>query len=373
MPLKKPTPGRAFKQRRKAPGKRPPPVANPLNAYVAAHLEWLAMTGYRPDSVDRRGGALRRFAAWADSHGLTAPEDLTLPVLERYQRHLYYYRKRDGAPLTLGTQLGFLAPLKTFGKWLARERHLAYNPASELQLPRPPKALPRSILTAAEVDGLLATADITTVQGVRDRALLELLYATGLRRREMAGVRLYDLNAARGLLHVREGKGGRERLVPVGARALAWVDKYLIEARPQLQLTADEPALFLNDYGEALSAEMVARRVKLAMERAGIERDGATHLLRHACATHMLEGGADIRYIQAMLGHADIGTTEIYTHVSLDKLKAVHAATHPGARLERQVIGGQAQDAAQPAARALLEALAAADDDEEADWDGVAP
>lgn len=179
----------------------------------------------------------------------------------------------------------------------------------------------------------MAEAEPCTAQGLRDRALLETLYATGLRRMEAAGVGVYDVDLQRGTLWVRQGKGGRQRVVPLGERAVAWLDKYLSEARPQL-LATDTQALFLTDYGEPMRADHVSARVKRYMRFAGVDKVGATHLLRHACATHMLEGGADIRFIQEMLGHANLETTEIYTHVSIDKLIAVHRATHPS-RLQR--------------------------------------
>ena len=127
---------------------------------------------------------------------------------------------------------------------------------------------------------------------------------------------------------VREGKGRKDRIVPIGARALGWLDKYLLEGRPKL-LTADHTALFVDDYGDAAAPDFVAARMKKYMGHAGIDKPGATHLLRHACATHMLEGGADIRFLQAMLGHENLETTSIYTHVAINKLQAIHEATHP--------------------------------------------
>ena len=191
--------------------------------------------------------------------------------------------------------------------------------------------------------------------------MLEMLYATGLRRMELPGVTIYDADLNRGLLWVRHGKGNRERVVPLGERAIAWLDKYLHEARPAL-LAADTDALFLTDYGEPISPHQIADKVKRYMQFAGVDKPGSTHLLRHACATHMLEGGADIRFIQEMLGHANLQTTEIYTHVSIDKLIAVHAATHPS-RLQRHrgdvsPVMGPSLDEVSEAATSLLDALA---------------
>lgn len=331
-------------KRRKAPAIKPPgtksrlPEDDPLRhnrllRYMEDHFEWMLVTGYSADTVRARRNAIRRFIGWCDERGLDDPREVTRPMLERYQKYLFYYRKTDGNPLSTGMQAQYLAPLKTWFKWLCRSHHILANPAAEIDLPKRTKCLPRSVPTVQEVEAILGEADPGTAAGLRDRALLETLYATGLRRMELPGVSVYDIDLNRGVLWVRHGKGKRERVVPLGERAIAWLDKYLVEARPQL-LIDDTIALFLTDYGEPMQPHYVADKVKRYMRFAGVVKNGSTHLLRHACATHMLEGGADIRYIQEMLGHANLQTTEIYTHVSIDKLIAVHGATHPS-RLTR--------------------------------------
>jgi integrase/recombinase XerD len=194
-------------------------------------------------------------------------------------------------------------------------------------------------------------AETNTPAGLRDRALLEMLYSTALRRMEAANLAVYDIDFTRRLVMVREGKGRRDRFVPIGARALAWLDKYLLEARSQL-LAANHESLFVTDYGLPASPEFIAQRVRTYMDCAGVRQPGSTHLLRHACATHMLEGGADIRFLQAMLGHATIETTQIYTHVAIEKLQAIHEATHP-ARLHRQESAAHTTDTDRDALLAL--------------------
>lgn len=159
---------------------------------------------------------------------------MTKPILKRYQRHLFYYRKDDGNPLVPGTQVNLLRAVKTFFKWATRENHILYNPASELDVPRVQRRLPRNILSVDEVAAILGEADPSTVTGLRDRALLELLYSTGLRRKEVGNLTRGDIDFIRQVVFVREGKGGRDRVVPLGARACAWLRKYLYEARPQL-------------------------------------------------------------------------------------------------------------------------------------------
>jgi integrase/recombinase XerD len=354
-------------------------AGNRLTRYMDEHFEWMLITGYSADTVRARRQALRKFIRWADERGLDDPREITKPMLERYQRWLFYYRKPEGRdagqPLTISMQYQYLAPLKTWFRWLSREHHILANPAADLDLPRQPKRLPRSVPSVQEVEAILAEAEPDSAQGLRDRALLEVLYATGLRRMELPGVAIYDVDLQRGLLWVRHGKGGRERVVPLGERAVAWLDKYMIEARPQL-LAADTAALFLTDYGQPIRPEQVADKVKRYMRFAGVDKTGSTHLLRHACATHMLEGGADIRFIQEMLGHASIETTEIYTHVSIDKLIAVHGATHPS-RLQRRKTGAGGDEAPvkgpslDEAREALLRAIDADGDDDREDVAGA--
>jgi integrase/recombinase XerD len=338
---KRPGPAQGTRYRAK-PGKikgksypeKPDPLAHlPLLRYMDEHFEWMLMTGYTSDTVRGRRQAIRRFIAWCDERGLSTPQEITKPILERYQRHLFYYRKADGAPLSLGTQHGALAPLKTFFKWLAKENHILWNPASELELPPQPKHLPRTLLSVADVEQILAAIDHATVTGLRDRAMLEVLYSTALRRTEFANLRRYDADLSRLTVFVREGKGRKDRLVPLGARAALWLDKYMTTSRPQLA-AHDCEALFVTDYGEPMTPDFLASRVSRMMAQAGIDKPGSCHLFRHACATHMLDNGADIRFIQAMLGHAALSSTERYTHVAIGKLQQIHAATHP-AKLNR--------------------------------------
>ena len=366
-----PRKGQRLKHRKtawpKPPGPRQrradPLEHQPLLRYMNAHFEWMLVTGYSEDTVRARRVAIRRFIAWCEERSLKDPKEITKAILERYQRHLFYHRKADGRPMTLASQFGCLTPLKTFFKWLAKENYILYNPASELTLPKTPKHLPRVILSVNEVEAILREAEPTTSQGLRDRAMLETLYSTGLRRMELVGLALYDIDLMRRLVIVREGKGRRDRVIPIGQRAVAWVEKYLLEARPQL-LVAECEAVFLTDYGEPMTPEYLANRLRRYMHFAVVDKPGACHLFRHACATHMLENGADIRFIQALLGHADLSTTQIYTHVSIDKLREIHDATHPARGLRpAQASSADAASHGDENTDALFAALAAEDED----------
>lgn len=307
---------------------------------LRAFLEASAVRGLTAATVTTRERALRRFIAWCEPRGLEAAA-ITLPVLMQYQRYLHASRKRDGEPLSQGFQQQLLLPLNMFFRWMVREGRLPANPAADIELPRVPQRLPRHWLTVAEIEQLAAHALTHGEVGVRDRALIEVMYSTGLRRAELIALRLREVDTHAGVVFVREGKGRKDRVVPIGARALAWLARYRDEVRP-LWVRDGERALWLRPDGAALSRNQLTDRMKLLLREAGIDKPGACHILRHSMATHMLEGGADVRYVQAMLGHAHLSTTAIYTHVTIGQLQAVHAATHPAARLVRD---GSAEDA----------------------------
>nr|MBA3487671.1 site-specific tyrosine recombinase XerC [Lysobacter sp.] len=255
------------------------------------------------------------------------------PILERYQRHLYYHRKANGEPLSFRTQAQRMIPLRAWFKWLTRENHILSNPASELDLPRPEKRLPALVLTAEEADAVMAQPDTGTPLGLRDRAMLEVLYTTAIRRSELTGLRVHDVDYPRNALIVRKGKGNKDRVVPLGERAKAWLAAYRDRSRPGLVAGRDPATLFLSRDGRPLEAKRLSEKVRGYIAAAGVEKPGSCHLFRHSAATLMLEGGADIRFIQALLGHESLETTQIYTRVSIAKLAEIHAATHPGAKL----------------------------------------
>lgn len=348
-------------------------------AHLRRFLAHLEVRGYSPHTVLNRAQCIKSFALWAHERGLTRPREITKPILERYQRRLYYHRKANGEPLSFRTQGARMVPVRAFFKWLARENLILFNPASELELPRPEMRLPKAVLTAEEAEAVLHRPNLGTVTGLRDRAILELLYATAIRRMELIDLKLWDVDYARRSLTIRQGKGGKDRVVPLGMRACAWLEKYRDEARPSLVSGRDEAVLFLSTHGTPLEAKRLSERVRAYVEEAAIDKKGSCHLFRHTAATLMLEGGADIRFIQAMLGHESLETTQIYTRVSVAKLAEIHAATHPGARLGRReesavddeeaalsALHGRAS--ARPEANqkaALIDALAAESGDEE--------
>lgn len=330
-----------------------------LRGLKAAFFEWMTLTHFSPHTLRTRGNALDFFLRWCDERGLTRPAEINRAILERYRRHTYEYRQANGKPLGLKTQIMRIIAIRTFFKWMARHHHILYNPASELETPRGEKRLP-TVLTIADVETILNQTDVNDALGLRDRAILETLYSTGMRRSELTGLRVYDVELDKGIVAIRQGKGRKDRFVPIGERAMAWIDKYLLDVRPRLVQEPDDGTLFLTADGTSLSAHL-SDLAHGYVKRANIGKIGSCHIFRHAMATHMLERGADLRIIQIILGHESIETTTIYTHVAIDQLKAVHTKTHP-ARLTHSadaIIGDEAKTKC-----ALITALAAESDDD---------
>jgi integrase/recombinase XerD len=296
-------------------------------------LEWLTVHHYSPVTVLDRSWYLATFITWAELRGLTGPRDVTLSVLEAYQRHVGLRRKADGMPLAWSTQAKSLVPVRAFFGWAARTHRILYNPASELVLAKKDHALPKATLTHDEVEQVLAVPDVTTPLGLRDRVVLELLYATAMRRGELVGLELPDVDLARHWLTLRQTKTRWDRVVPMGPRAGRWLTRYLTEARPELLVGPDPGAVFLAANGEPLGPKWLSSQVRRYVTAAEFGKTGSCHLFRHTAATLMVERGADIRYVQELLGHRDLSSTTIYTRVAPERLAAIHAATHPGAVL----------------------------------------
>ena len=317
-----------------------PVIGPPDDPYSLYHqmrpfLEWMRMRNYSEGTVEHRETHLRAFIAWCDERGVTRPQEVTRPVLERYQRYLFLYRKKNGEALSGRSQHMRLVPVKVWFRWLVRNHRILSNPAADIDMPRVEKRLPRHVLSAEEAERILNVPDVTSSLGIRDRAMLETFYSTGMRRAELVSLHVHDVDHERGTVMIREGKGKRDRLIPIGERALAWIRKYLDEVRPQIALANDEGALFLALTGDSIGTRSLGLLVSDYIKRSGVDKPGSCHLFWHTMATLMLENGADVRFVQVMLGHAQLTSTQIYTQVAIRALKEIHTATHP-ARLERR-------------------------------------
>ncbi len=234
---------------------------------------------------------------------------------------------RSQAGVKASSLARYLSSIKGFYKYMVRENHLAANPASLIDAPKQGRPLPKS-LTESDVEALLAAPNVGTGLGLRDRAMLELLYACGLRVSELVNLDMSQLNLSAGVVKVF-GKGSKERLVPIGEVAQNWLQKYIKRARPQLLKAAASGVLFPSNRGQHMTRQTFWHRIKHHGVTAGIQKPLSPHVLRHAFATHLLNHGADLRVIQMLLGHSDLSTTQIYTHVATQRLQNLHSQHHP--------------------------------------------
>jgi integrase/recombinase XerD len=268
--------------------------------------------------------SLAEFATWCrKKHSVNQPRAVTQPLISEYLAE----RKRSG--LSAASIKLIVVALKIFFRFLAAKAQIDRNPAEPLALPRIERYLPET-LNELQVEQLIENVDINSPLGLRDRAILELLYASGLRISELANARLEDFDPEERILRVT-GKGNKTRLVPVGSKANEALATYLSIERPKLVRNRSGSEIFLSRRGGKLTTARIWQIVKTTGRRCGLGRNIYPHLLRHSFATHLLGNGADLRIIQEMLGHADISTTQVYTHVDQQRLKAVHRQFHPRA------------------------------------------
>jgi len=268
--------------------------------------------------------SLERFAGWLSAEGVSPWGNVAIDHLSRYLAH-----RRKGEGVAASSLRVELIALKIFFRFLAARGEIPEDVADKIDAPRVERYLPDTLAEPA-IRGLLESIDTGTPLGRRDRAILELLYASGLRVSELTGARMENLHLEEGVIRVT-GKGNKTRLVPVGKAALRALRDYIDHERPALALRnpRTESEVFLSQHGKKLTTTRIWQIVKTRAKRAGIDANVYPHLMRHSFATHMLENGADLRVIQELLGHADIATTQIYTHVDQRHLRRVHKQFHP--------------------------------------------
>ncbi len=289
---------------------------------VEEYLHFLAVErGSSLNTLEAYSRDIRQFLEFAEASGVASslavnPEHVTA-----------FLGELRGQGLSSASVNRKLAAIRGFYKYLLREARVEENPLARVETARTWMRLPGT-LSRDEMETLLAQPPEATPAGVRDRAMLELLYATGIRVSELATLTLNRVNRQMGFL-VTVGKGRKERIVPVGQSALGWLGRYIEQARPAFLKKKTSTALFLNRSGERFTRQGLWKLIKKYAKMAGLERKVHPHTFRHSFATHLLEGGADLRSVQVMLGHTDISTTQIYTHVTRERLKEIHRKYHP--------------------------------------------
>lgn len=294
-----------------------------MQAYVESFLHHLSLErGLSPNTVASYRFDLTQFWAFCRSQGIS-------PLAEGRRAVTSYLLQLKTRGRTPATICRHLAALKSFYRFLLQESVIAEDPTANLESPRLGQRLPR-VLTPEEVDRLLAQPRTSTPTGLRDKAMMELLYATGLRVSELVSLNVGDVNLEHGFVRCM-GKGSKERIVPLGGVARYFLSAYLDQARARLARGRNTQALFINQQGRRLTRQGCWKIIKVYARKGGITKSITPHVLRHSFATHMLENGADLRSVQELLGHADISTTQIYTHLTRSKLREIYNRTHPRA------------------------------------------
>ncbi|KAA1287410.1 recombinase XerC [Leptospira interrogans serovar Geyaweera] len=303
-----------------------------LERYVYDYLEWRRSgKGHSFSTLQNVYWYMSMFISWCGMREIRKPTDVTLSVLERYRSQVMSLKnKKSGKEITHNQKHKRLVVVKDYFGWLVKKRELLVNPSLDWEIPKLVKSnIPHNVLSVEEAERILSLPDVSDVFGLRDRAMLETVYSTGIRRMELGNLFLSDINFEEKTLLVREGKGKKSRLIPISERALSWVKKYLEKGRVKLQRNEEEKNLYLNRYGRKIDLNNITTLFSGYRKAAGVEKRQSVHIFRHTTATGMLDNGADIRHVQEMLGHENLSTTQIYTHVAIRKLKEVYDKTHP--------------------------------------------
>jgi len=287
------------------------------------HIEYLKVKNYSARTLETREYNYGKFTDWLTTHGLSLVEEIEPAHLLSYQKFLFRQKKRNGEPLAINTQVMNLSAIKMLFEWLQKREVIVGNPAVHIDLPKIPKRLPRRGLDAKELERVRAVNDLSNNLGFRDRVMLEVLYATGIRRAELCSLAVEDVYFDSNTIFVR-GKGNKERVVMFGAECRKWLTDYLKEVRPELENLKSGRAVFLSGRGLPFKPDTLGQHMKQIFRKAKIEKEGACHLLRHTFATNLLEGGADSRIIQELLGHESLETTARYTKLDVRQLRRVY-------------------------------------------------
>ncbi len=337
---------------------RPTPARDRLNRILTApqtplervqreYLRSLILRNCSERTIEYWSMNLVKFNLWCDARSIAEVDEITLEILNAYRQHLFHYRNpQSGKRLKFSTQHCYLIVIRRWFHWMHEKGRIQANVAADLEVPKTEERLPVDVLSADEVESMMNQTDVSKPMGIRDRALMETFYSTAIRASELSHLQLYDLDVDRKILVVRLGKGKKDRVVPIGDRAIQWIQKYVADVRPAWMTTNDpHPYLFVTRHGAPMLRGNLPMIIRRYMEKAGIKKPGSCHLLRHTAVTLMMENGADLRSLQLFLGHARLSTTQIYTHVSIERLKDVHNKTHPASKARPKAQDESPEDA----------------------------
>lgn len=300
-----------------------------MKEFVQQFLEELQIRNYSERTITDYGYHLNLWQKFLERKRMTGLSQVTDATIADFQRWLFYLPTRHGAARGVLNQNTVLAALKGFFRFLKAEGLIARDPAAALAYARQPSSLPRNVLTPEEANRILDQVDTTTPLGRRDRAILEVFYATGIRKEELRGVVLSDVDLEQGLVRITLGKGARDRVVPLGTKAARALNDYLQRGRPQLLGQGHTDRLFVSYRGHPLDPHTLGELVKKHAQSAHVKKLVTPHVWRHTCATHLVQNHASLRHVQDLLGHRSVSTTERYLRLTITDLKEAHAKFHP--------------------------------------------
>lgn len=303
-----------------------------LTVYAEKYVERMKVLNYAARTIEGRRYDLMKFFRFLGEMGIADIAAVTRELVRDYQTHLYEETNDKGEPHAVTTKNNSLRTVKLLFRFLRDEDYLSQDPSRDVPYSKTPKRLPRSILTKQEVRKLLRAPDTHSLMGYRDRAMLEVFYSTGLRNSELGALTVEDVDTDEGFMRVNLGKGGKDRVVPLGKIACRYVENYVKAVRPHLTKDQANRYLFLSLRGNRMGRIVIAQNIRRYARRAKLRKPVTAHTLRHTCATQMMRNKANLRHIQELLGHASLTTTQVYTSVTIAELKEAHKKYHPRER-----------------------------------------
>lgn len=304
-------------------------ASKPLTALKAEYLKWLKVRNLSVHTIKGADFMLIRFFDYLSAQGIDAVDRITAQSMRDYQIELYECLDRKGRPYSIGYQNSLLSTARQFVRFLYQRDYITCDPGRDLAYAKQPKRLPAGVLSVTEARRIVTAPNTKCVIGYRDRAILEVLYSSGIRKQELINLTLADVDYHDGFLRIEQGKGGKDRIVPIGKICCRYLENYIKSVRGELIKDPYNNHLFLSVRGNRLSKNMVWELVKKYAQKAKIKKNVSPHTFRHTCATAMLKNKADLNSIRKLLGHESLNTTSVYTHLSIADLKAVHQRCHP--------------------------------------------
>lgn len=304
-------------------------ASKPLATFKTEYLRWLKVRNLSAYTIKGADFMLTKFFDYLESRDIAAADRITAQVMYDYQIELYQSLDRKGRPYGISYQNQLLSAARQFVKFLYQRDYITGDPGRDLVYAKEPKRLPAGVLTVAEARKIITAPNSKSVLGYRDRTILEVLYSSGIRKRELNNLKVADVDYHDGFLRIDQGKGRKDRIVPIGKICCRYLENYIKSVRGELIKDPYNHHLFLSVRGNRLSKNLVWELVKKYAQKAKIKKNVYPHTFRHTCATAMLKNKADLNSIRKLLGHESLNTTCVYTHLSISDLKAVHQRCHP--------------------------------------------